>query len=272
MVNMEQDTLTYEELLNLATELRLQLEEANDAIEAIRTGQVDALVVNIGDGHQLYTLKTADQTYRVFIEKMNEGAVTINREGLVLYSNTKFAAMVRTPLEKVIGLSFGKFVHPSATEKFERLIGNAWEEDCKEEIELLASNGDEVCCLLSCNMLELDEGPALSLILTDLTLLKETENQLRIKNLQLAAAHATTEKLNNELEDAVKERTRELYLSREHFKYLANNIPQMSWTNLPDGKVDYYSPQWNSYTGLMFDETTGLHWQQVLHPEDFAAT
>ncbi len=269
---MEHDTLTYDELLSLNRELKQQLEEATDAIEAIRTGQVDALVVNNGSGHELYTLKTADQTYRVFIEKMNEGAVTINREGLVLYSNTKFAAMVKMPLEKVIGLTFRTFVHPSAFEKFERLVNKAWEEDCKEEIELITANGEAIYCLLSCNTLELDEGPALSLILTDLTLLKETENQLRIKNLELAAAHADTEKLNNELEDAVKERTKELYLSREHFKYLANNIPQMSWTNLPDGKVDYYSPQWGDYTGLSFDETTGLDWPDTLHPDDVATT
>ena len=55
-------------------ELRFQLNEANETIEAIRTGQIDALVVQGQNGHQLYTLKSADQTYRVFIEKMTEGA------------------------------------------------------------------------------------------------------------------------------------------------------------------------------------------------------
>src|ERR1700712_1953106 len=100
----------YEQLLSENYELRLQLEEANDTIEAIRTGQVDALIVNNGESHQLYTLKTADQTYRVFIEKMNEGAVTINREGLILYSNSRFAGMVGLPLEKTIGLQFNSFI------------------------------------------------------------------------------------------------------------------------------------------------------------------
>src|ERR1700754_2647016 len=106
---MQETKLTYEQLAVENNELRLRLEEATDTIEAIRTGRVDALIVNDGDNHQVYTLKTADQTYRVFIEKMNEGAVTINREGLILYSNTKFAEMVSMPLEKVIGLSFSEF-------------------------------------------------------------------------------------------------------------------------------------------------------------------
>ncbi len=80
---MEQAKYTYDELLNQNNELHIQLNEANDTIHAIRTGQVDAFIVQGENGHQLYTLKTADQTYRVFIEKMNEGAVTLNRDGLV---------------------------------------------------------------------------------------------------------------------------------------------------------------------------------------------
>jgi len=269
---MEQIKLTYDELLDINSKLRTQLEEATDAIEAIRTGQVDALVVNNGDGHQLYTLKTADQTYRVFIEKMNEGAVTVNREGLILYSNSKFASMVSMPLEKVIGLSFGNFINDSGAEKFDKMIERAWVEDCKEEIELVKSNGEGLCCLLSCNTLELDEGLALSLILTDLSILKHAENQLRIKNLQLAAAHLATEQLNNQLEDTVRDRTKELYLSREHFKYLANNIPQMTWTNLPNGEPDYYNQQWYTYTGLNFEESKAGGWEKVIHPDDLAAT
>jgi two-component system phosphate regulon sensor histidine kinase PhoR len=269
---MEQANITYEQLLSENDELKRQLEEATDTIDAIRTGQIDALIVNDGDGHQLFTLKTADQTYRVFIEKMNEGAVTINRRGLILYSNSRFAGMVGLPLEKTIGLQFNSFIADKSREVYDKLISTAWEEDCKEEISLLSSTQKLLPCLLSCNTLELDEGLALSLILTDLSLLKETENQLKIKNLQLAAAHMATEKLNNELEDTVKARTNELLLSREHFKYLANNIPQMTWTNLPTGEVDYYNQQWYDYTGLNFEDTKKSGWQLVIHPDDLQLT
>jgi two-component system CheB/CheR fusion protein len=269
---MEQLKTTYDQLLSENYELRMQLEEANDTIDAIRTGQVDALIVNHGDNPQLYTLKTADQTYRVFIEKMNEGAVTINRGGIILYSNSRFAHMVGLPLEKVIGLPFSTFIPDKSGEQFNKLIQHAWEKDCKEEIGLLDNNKQVVCCLLSCNTLELDEGTALSLILTDLTLLKETENKLKIKNEELEAAHIATEKLNAQLEDTVKERTNELFLSREHFKYLANNIPQMTWTNRPNGDVDYYNQQWYSYTGLNLEESKKQGWQKVIHPDDLANT
>ena len=269
---MEHAKITYDDLLSDNNELRLQLEEANDTLEAIRTGQVDALIVNKNNSHQIYTLKTADQTYRVFIEKMNEGAVTISREGLILYSNSRFAKLVGLPLEKVIGLSFSTFIPETSREKFNALIDIAWEEDCKEEICLSGDQLQEIPCLLSCNTLELDEGVALSLILTDLTILKDTENQLKIRNEQLAAAQYFTEKLNIELEDIVKDRTNELFLSREHFKYLANNIPQITWTNLPDGKVNYYSQQWYTYTALSVEESIEEGWQKIIHPDDLQST
>ncbi|HEY8930975.1 MAG TPA: ATP-binding protein [Mucilaginibacter sp.] len=269
---MQEDKLTYEQLAAENNELRTRLEEASDTIDAIRTGKVDALMVNDGDSHQVYTLKTADQTYRVFIEKMNEGAVTINREGLILYSNTKFARMVGMPLEKTIGLHFDDFVAKESRAIYDNIIADAWEEDRKEEIWLATAGGSLVPCLLSCNTLELDEGLALSLILTDLSILKEAENQLKIKNLELVAAHLATEKLNNELEDAVKYRTNELFLSREHFKYLANNIPQITWTNLPSGEVNYYNQQWYTYTGLDTGETKKWGWEKVVHPDDWPHT
>ena len=55
---------TAEQLKAEIAELRIQLEEAKDTIEAIRTGMVDAFVVHGAEGHEIYTLKTADHTYR----------------------------------------------------------------------------------------------------------------------------------------------------------------------------------------------------------------
>ena len=133
-------TKSAEELEEEILELRFKLEEANETIEAIRTGQVDALIVQNGDGHQLYTLKNADQTYRVFIEKMNEGAVTLNREGLIVYSNSSFANALNYPLEKVISASFDAFVAPDSKEEFTALLKSSWSRDCKAELYLSDCN------------------------------------------------------------------------------------------------------------------------------------
>jgi len=249
-------------------DLRQQLEEANDTIEAIRTGQIDALVVKNNKGHQLYTLKTADQTYRVFIEKMREGAVTLNPQGVILYSNSRFASMLSLSLAKIIGTYLKDYIESSSSEKFETLFEEGWKAECKGEINLATESGKLIPVLLSLTSLELDEGIALSVIITDLTDQKKIEKELRENNKLLEAAKAFTEQLNNELETRVHERTSELLISREHFKFLADTIPVIVWTATADGNYDYYNRQWYNYTGLTFDESKGKGWQSVIHPHD----
>src|SRR5215212_3808820 len=163
-------TRSVNELEQELNELRIQLEEANDTIEAIRTGQVDALIVKNKNGHQLYTLKSADQTYRVFIEKMNEGAVTLNDKGIILYSNSRFAKLIDLPLAKVIGLHFETLVPNEYSEIFDKLIAEGWRSESKGEIYLIDNNNKLIPFLVSLTTLELDEGIALSIILTDLTI------------------------------------------------------------------------------------------------------
>jgi len=253
-------------------ELRQQLEEANDTIEAIRTGQIDALIVKEKKGTQLYTLKSADQTYRVFIEKMREGAVTLNEKGIILYSNSRFASMLNLPLAKIIGSYFKNYIDAESGKNFDQLIKNGWRRECKGEVTLKTGSQQLIPVLLSLTSLELDEGSALSVIVTDLTDQKNIEKELREKNNLLEAANAFTEQLNNELEIRVNERTRELLTSREHFKFLANSIPVIVWTAQPNGDYDYFNRQWYDYTGLTFEESKGKGWQSVIHPDDLPET
>ena len=119
---METINKTKNKLPGKVDELQRQLEEANEMIEAIRTGQVDALIVQGNNGLQLYTLKSADQAYRVFIEKMAEGAVTLNHEGIILYCNSAFAFMVNLPLSNVLGLPFSEFVASESEKKFKKFF------------------------------------------------------------------------------------------------------------------------------------------------------
>ena len=263
---------SYEALQAEFEKLQLQLQEANETIEAIRSGEVDALVVTNGQEHQLYTLKSADQTYRVFIEKMKEGAVTLNREGLILYSNSQFATMVDMPLAKVIGLPITDFIPDKFQRAFQEIVEEGWESDSKGEISLKNKNNQLIPFLLSVTSLELDDGSALSIILTDMTAQKENEQQLKSKNEQLEQARLVVAKMNEELEDIVRIRTKDLFVSREHFKFLADNIPVIVWTTDGNGQADYFNKQWYEYTGLDFDGSRGFGSQQVLHPDDLIAT
>src|SRR5689334_15886196 len=116
---------TYEELNEQVTELRAQLEEAHEIINAIHKGEIDAFVVNNDGKHELYTLKSADKTYRLFIEKMHEGAITLNQQNIVVYSNSAFARLLNIPLENVIGAYFEDLVPPDYRHPVMELIKNA---------------------------------------------------------------------------------------------------------------------------------------------------
>lgn len=54
----------------------------------------------------------------------------------------------------------------------------------------------------------------------------------------------------------------------DKLKIVLEAIPQMAWTALPDGYVDYYNQRWYDYTGTTPEQTTGNGWQFVIHPED----
>lgn len=180
-------------------ELRHQLAEANETIEAIRTGQIDAIVVHGNGGHQLFTLKSADHTYRLFIEKMTEGAVTLNAAGLILFCNSRFTRMLDKPLSEIIGLPFGKFVCKEYQSQFQKLFADCWEKDCKEEISLISGEGS-IPVQLSVTTLELDEGTSMSIILTDLTAQKKTQQQLSENNQRLEEINHALELSNHDLQ------------------------------------------------------------------------
>ena len=93
---------------------------------------------------------------------------------------------------------------------------------------------------------------------------------MKLKNEQLEEARRIAESANDELEYIVKERTRDLMLSQEHFKFLADNIPVIVWTAKPDGQLDYYNQRWYDYTGFNYDQTKD--WKLVFHPDDIENT
>jgi PAS domain S-box-containing protein len=165
-------------------ELKAQLNEANEALEAIRCGQIDALVVNNQNGLSLFTLKSADRAYRLFIEQMSEGAVTLNNEGLVIYCNSQFSRLVQRPLSKVIGSFFSEYIYHEDQSLFKELLSRGWKSGIKSELSLTVGES-KLDVQLSISVLEMDEDPALSMIITDVTNQKEIERQLMIKNGQL---------------------------------------------------------------------------------------
>jgi PAS domain S-box-containing protein len=179
--------------------LQQQLDEAKDTIEAIKNGEIDALVVQGKNGHELFTLKSADVTYRIFIEKMSEGAVTVNAEGIIVYCNSSFASMVGETTENVVSKLLERFVVPYDIEKQRELIRQGWLSDIKGEISLIQKNG-VMPVLLSITSLRMAQEHSLNIIVTDLTAIKENTRQLKAKNDELELMNVALELSNHDLQ------------------------------------------------------------------------
>lgn len=200
----------YIDLQEALRQVREELDEANDIINAIRSGEVDALIVDGAEGHQIFTLKSADHTYRIFIEQMSESAITIDKSNRILYCNSQFAKLVDIPLEKVIGHSFISLLTLQDQIIAQEAIDKAWEIDTRIELRLENRLGNQIPVQLALKTLQLDEGVSLSIVLTDLTALKHSQSLLQLKNQQLEQARKVVEDLNDNLENTVKLRTAEL--------------------------------------------------------------
>lgn len=192
-------------------ELSRRLVEAEEALEAIRNGEVDALVVSGPQGDQVYSLRDADRPYRTLVEEMNEGALTLAMDGRILYCNRHFADMLKLPAESVLGNSLQHWVASSDQSCFQKLLADAAAGAAKGELSLSTSAGHSLAVQLSLRALHIDGAPNLSVIVTDLSERKGAEAVLREMVQQL---HQNLEELNIANEQ-LRQANEELLSTRE---------------------------------------------------------
>jgi PAS domain S-box-containing protein len=190
-------------LLGRLRELETRLQESEDTLDAIRRGEVDALVVGgPAEEKRVYTLEGADRPYRVLIEQMQEGAVTLGEDGTVLYCNRRLAGMLGLLQERVIGHSLRRLVLPEEAGAFDRLFDGARHSVARAELTLCAADGARLPVYMSLSPLRSEEGAMLLCgVLTDLT-----EQKLHLRELAEANARLTGEIAERErVEDALRQ-------------------------------------------------------------------
>jgi len=167
--------------------LRQKLREATETLEAIQSGDVDAVVVSSDHGSQIYTLSGAEEPYRIFVEQMREGAVTATEDGMVLYCNKRFSEIVGLPLERVISSSVSEFVPASAWHEI--LHGLTASDDAKVETEI-AHGASRLPVLITASRVATTEDPLLCLVVTDLSAQRERGRLAVAKEVAEAANRA----------------------------------------------------------------------------------
>ncbi|MEP7306367.1 MAG: EAL domain-containing protein [Acidobacteriota bacterium] len=159
-------------------DLRARLQQAEESLHEILTGETDALFVPGTGGGQLFTLQGADHMYRALVENMSEGALTVTPEGIVLYANRRVAEMLRTPLQQVIGSEIHTWF-ASGSRQVLRMLRTGASDHQREEADLTAADGTAVPVQLSIDRLVRAEQPDLfCMVLTDLTEQKRDQARL----------------------------------------------------------------------------------------------
>ena len=124
--------------------LRSRLANAEAALRAVRNGEVDAVVVSGKGGSRVFTLAGAEHSYRVLIETMNEGALALTADKMILYANQRFAGMVKRPLEQVIGSSMRRFLSAEDRALLKTHLKRASESGAKFQVMLIAGDGSRM--------------------------------------------------------------------------------------------------------------------------------
>jgi PAS domain S-box-containing protein len=241
-------------------ELRARLQVAEETLHAIRAGEVDALVITGSDGEKVFTLRGADHPYRIIVEEMNEGAVTLSPEGTILYCNWRFADLLKLPLERVIGTAIQEWFVQE--EGFEGLVkqnvrGTA-------EVNLHSSDGTTIPVFISYNPVTIDETRSICLIVADLTELKRqtalleeersrAEEKIR-ESQRLAVMGATAAVLTHEIANPLNGISTTVQVMQRYLSKRQAEVGQDDFlvTNLTDLKteIDRLSSLLNDFRSL----------------------
>ena len=225
------------DLLSEIGVLKTHLLEAEEAIDAIRNGSVDAFAIRKDGKAEVYTLQSLDYAYRVLIEKFGEGALNLTREGLIVYSNGYFSELIDIPHAKVTGSHILDFVSPDSREKFQEHFALALQGNSKGEITLLVNNRS-IPVYISLTSLQ-PQLTTVGMIITDLSEKKRNEQLLRDKNLEL-------ERLNKSLEQFAYIASHDLQEPLRKIKTFTSLLIQRFNDDLPDKAKALVNKIWSS--------------------------
>jgi PAS domain S-box-containing protein len=149
------------------SQLQENLRRAQETLAALRPGDGAAIV----DGDQ----GGADQPYRVYVEHMQEGAVTVSGDGLILYCNRRFAEMLGLSIDRIVGSKLASHLVPEAWKRIATVFGSqGGVVKCETTLRRETDSGLPVN--LTASRLTLGGPAIMCLVVTDLTTHRENDD------------------------------------------------------------------------------------------------
>jgi PAS domain S-box-containing protein len=177
-------------------QLRERLADAEAVIQAIRHGEIDAVVVNSSEGAKIFTLEGSDHPYRMLVESMNEGAATLSEDGVILFSNPRLAALLGTTPAELAGTRLVSWIGGGERAQFERLLRDSRDRSVSSDLTLCAGKVDSLPVHVSLSSLVVKGMRCCCAVLTDMSLAKH--------HAALAASAEYVRQVNDRLREADK--------------------------------------------------------------------
>ena len=163
---------------------RWRVEEAQQALLAIRQGAVDAFVVEEPDGDRVYALAQADLPYSVLVNQMMQGAAMLNAHCEIVYCNPSLVDLLGVSRSAAIGSPLQEFLAESDRRACQDLFQQARFGPAESEFQLRRADGTLVPVNLSFLTLSADHS-TIGVLVTDLRAQKSNaEFTARLQEMQ----------------------------------------------------------------------------------------
>jgi len=143
-------------------------DDKEQILDAIRTGCVDAFVVEDHEGHAVYTLQNADLPYSTLVQQMQQGAAMLNARGELIYCNPSMAKLLGVTPQSMISVPLRSLVQPEDCAVLQRLIEDAQNGASEGELRLRRPDGTLLPSRFSFTTLARDKSVT-GVLITDLT-------------------------------------------------------------------------------------------------------
>lgn len=161
-----------------------QIAYLQEALTAISSGGVDAVVLGSPENEQVYTITNADRPYRVIVERMGEGAATVSEGGVILFANPRLAEFIGVDRDTMVGRDITAYVDEDQQAVLIGLLEIEASETKRAELTITTTDGGQVPLLVAATAIDLEGVLVRCLVFTDLTMQKQVELQLAEKSAQ----------------------------------------------------------------------------------------
>ncbi len=176
-------------------ELRRRLEEAEEAIRAIRDGDVDAVIVSGTKGDRVFSLAETENLYRLMVETMNEAGLATSLDGTIIYCNQRGCALLQRSTSELIGRHLSEIVAVHHLDRVSLMLDNATRGTTNDRLMFLAPDDSPVPMQVWASRADTFDGPMITMVGTDLSLLEADQALLAHLEEQQKALRAREQEL-----------------------------------------------------------------------------